>query len=652
MTGLAESKSKDGQLGFTKSETYEYKPLPTREHTRVLVLEPGPNDSDDDGNALVGSLRLLDLCDVDSEPFEAISYVWGWPASTHSILVDGHPLGITPSLRSALLQTRLPDRSRTLWADAICIDQSDEIEKGHQVAAMGRIYKTSRRTLICLGSEHPEHARNTAGLIEDVTTMIEDVQRSPQFSGEEGSFPYPTAADPISTDPRWDTGWDVMMLQPWFERGWVVQEASLGPDACVLWASIQIGWISILRVNYWLVCRGLYAHQALGREVSIPLSVHHLDNFVRRHPEEAKLFDKRARETESASTLTMLFETRTFELSDPRDRIYAFMALETNDGIMASLQLEPDYQRTHLEIYHDFAVKYIKKTGDLDILSFIKHSNESLENAGRSAQAGRSPGPENVPSWVPRWDLQAPFILPLKSTLAEYSEDFTFAFLSEEASVIRVRGLILGSVEYTASQQPYCRSDLADLAPGKLIDLWIEVMETSFMKSLMNEGLNKGPYGGRQALAFFDVLCPIRQFSTFEKWLTSRENFARVLQAKLQGTERYYPRFSSEMMPAIATLAERIRLRGPRRFVILSQGYYGIAPPITLKGDVFAFIYGVETLSVLRPSDSRPGHYQVVGPIYVESRFVVNPTCSNMMGKAGCRDWEDWDLTEQDIKLC
>lgn len=137
---MTESATPEFQLEDDRSESmapYQYEPLPTREHTRVLVLEPDPND--DNELPLVASLRLLDLRDEDSEPFEAISYVWGSPEKTHVIVVDGHRMPITANLWEALGQTRLYDQPRRLWADAICIDQSNDIEKGQQVAEMGQI---------------------------------------------------------------------------------------------------------------------------------------------------------------------------------------------------------------------------------------------------------------------------------------------------------------------------------------------------------------------------------------------------------------------------------------------------------------------------------------------------------------------------------
>ncbi|KAG8162745.1 hypothetical protein KVR01_007223 [Diaporthe batatas] len=642
MAGTAEPEPNNGQSKLAVMAPYRYElvPLPTSEHTRVLVLQPGPND--DERCPLSGSLKLLDIADADSEPFkfEAISYVWGRPKKSRVIIIDGQLLRITRSLRRALLQTRLPDRPRRLWADGICINQSDDTEKGHQVAAMGRIYTASQRTLICLGMKGQEHAQQAAGLVDEVNLMIQNVRKDPNFLSKPGSFPFPTKNDTIVVDSHRRLGWNVMLDHPWFRRGWVLQEASLGHDACVLWASVRMKWTDILRVDYWFSRRGYRAIQSQNGESPLLLPSHHSNSFARRRPEEATLFDKDITFADSVSTLEMLFEERWLELSDPRDRIYAFMALDNSDRVFADLQLEPDYKRPFQEIYHDFAVKYIEKTGDLDILSYIRHNKESLASP-------TMPVAEAIPSWVPRWDLDPKITYPLTTDMGEHPKIFTF---TENNSNLRVRGLILGSVEYSTTQEPYCEYDQRSLALQNVISLWKEVVAASSM--------NGGPYDGRQAFAFFDVLCPYHYVGTFEEWSTWRQAFAQLLQSYIPGPEpdsaipvskRSEP---GTEKPSLKTLAEHIWMRGRRRFVLLSRGYYGLAPPITQEGDRFALIYGCGTLSILRPVGGKPGYYKVVGPVYVESKTVIWPNESNMMGEEGCRDWEEWDLTEEEINLC
>lgn len=67
-------------------------------------------------------------------------------------------LHITSNLLQALHTIRYEQTSRVLWMDAICINQSDTTEKGHQVALMGRIYRDTQRVVVCLGcQEFPPH---------------------------------------------------------------------------------------------------------------------------------------------------------------------------------------------------------------------------------------------------------------------------------------------------------------------------------------------------------------------------------------------------------------------------------------------------------------------------------------------------------------
>jgi hypothetical protein len=46
---------------------------------------------------------------------------------------------------------RFVDGPRLVWADAICIDQTNNSERGHQVNIMGEIYRTARNVVVYLG---------------------------------------------------------------------------------------------------------------------------------------------------------------------------------------------------------------------------------------------------------------------------------------------------------------------------------------------------------------------------------------------------------------------------------------------------------------------------------------------------------------------
>ncbi|KAF2106968.1 heterokaryon incompatibility protein-domain-containing protein [Lophiotrema nucula] len=87
--------------------------------------------------------------------FEALSYTWGSTKRARNITVNGKPLAITENLHAALFELRLPE-DRILWIDAICIDQKNEKERGHQVQQMGYIFGQARRVIFWLGGATPE----------------------------------------------------------------------------------------------------------------------------------------------------------------------------------------------------------------------------------------------------------------------------------------------------------------------------------------------------------------------------------------------------------------------------------------------------------------------------------------------------------------
>jgi len=126
------------------SSLYQYSPLLSETSIRLLELRPREgNDS------LECALHETEL--ENAPKYEAISYVWGDPANRVNILCDGKTIGITQNLYDVLLRLRFEDRSRIVWADAICINQNDNAEKGSQVKEMKKVYANATRVCIWLG---------------------------------------------------------------------------------------------------------------------------------------------------------------------------------------------------------------------------------------------------------------------------------------------------------------------------------------------------------------------------------------------------------------------------------------------------------------------------------------------------------------------
>jgi len=89
---------------------------------RLLQILPAPSDS-------VLNLRLITKPLDEEVIYHALSYAWGDASITKTVLCEGRPLEITENLHAALWQFREDRVSAFVWADAICINQSDMQEK-------------------------------------------------------------------------------------------------------------------------------------------------------------------------------------------------------------------------------------------------------------------------------------------------------------------------------------------------------------------------------------------------------------------------------------------------------------------------------------------------------------------------------------------
>lgn len=89
-------------------------------------------------------------------PYQALSYAWGDPSVRINIVLDEQAFGITQNLFSALKSLQDPQQDRTLWIDALCINQRNECEKAWQVQLMGEIYSKCSKAILWIGNEEEE----------------------------------------------------------------------------------------------------------------------------------------------------------------------------------------------------------------------------------------------------------------------------------------------------------------------------------------------------------------------------------------------------------------------------------------------------------------------------------------------------------------
>jgi hypothetical protein len=83
-------------------------------------------------------------------------------------------LTIRSNLASALRHLRYQYKPRTLWIDAICINQEDYAERGDAVCHMGTIYKLANRVVVWFGPEE----RNSEIALDTLRYLGEQVEIS------------------------------------------------------------------------------------------------------------------------------------------------------------------------------------------------------------------------------------------------------------------------------------------------------------------------------------------------------------------------------------------------------------------------------------------------------------------------------------------
>jgi hypothetical protein len=86
-------------------------------------------------------LRHAELSEISKQYF-ALSYLWGNPAKVHTVSLNGADFDVTDNLMY-LLRREQPQEPQLFWVDAICISQSDNVEKSGRIPRMREIYENA-----------------------------------------------------------------------------------------------------------------------------------------------------------------------------------------------------------------------------------------------------------------------------------------------------------------------------------------------------------------------------------------------------------------------------------------------------------------------------------------------------------------------------
>ncbi|KAI1121265.1 HET-domain-containing protein [Nemania abortiva] len=209
--------------------------------------------------------------------YEALSYAWGPPQKIEAAEVmasetNSHQtrtLPITRNLANALRHLRFCDRPRTMWVDAVCIDQNNPQEQSEQVQRMGQIYLLASRVVAWLGPSLPD-----SSLALKTLTKI----------GEQGE--YLTGSQiipsPGCSHPDWHTTGTPLPFTmdeltaiinickaEYMRRLWVVQELQLAnAKSVIVCGDEEMLWIYFRRAILFIASKEGIIPQALSDAIT------------------------------------------------------------------------------------------------------------------------------------------------------------------------------------------------------------------------------------------------------------------------------------------------------------------------------------------------------------------------------------------------
>lgn len=230
-----------GETGLASLQQHTVPPLyghlPCGNSIRLLRVHKG-NFSD----LIEITLEVVKLGDTTPD-YEALSYVWG-PCIAVSQIINNTtkiPISVTKSLYDALKGLRHIGHDRVIWADALCINQTDDKEMSAQVRKINSIYASAMRVIVSFGADD---AGDADGAFVALCTLASTKGVSAHYSTKSSQHVQPLQGSSIPLDEDYDLCCKAKMFfcQTWYTRLWVLQEIVLARDAVFIWGGCSISW--------------------------------------------------------------------------------------------------------------------------------------------------------------------------------------------------------------------------------------------------------------------------------------------------------------------------------------------------------------------------------------------------------------------------
>lgn len=329
---------------------YRYEPLEYDDSVRVLVLHPSLDSSE----PITCTLQHARLSDESLE-YRAISYTWGSAIREQRVFLhDGaRELLVGDSCYSALRHLRHSRRGQLLWIDAICIDQENLREQGHQVSVMDEVYDRAFDVTVFLGEED-------AGSL----VLFRELAAADESLLEFGSYKRPFPSDTIIKEL------DLLLQRQWFKRVWVLQEVYAKVSVTIMCGSASASQTALCELCY-------------GYRRGVQVTKDYLPLGLRMNVLPLQDFS-----TPQFNLWNRIFMSREYEATDSRDKIFALKSMCGREK--SEINYLIDYVPTMEHCFIEVAMFLLPVLG-LRLLTAVRH-----------------PHARDMPSWIPDWSQKSP----------------------------------------------------------------------------------------------------------------------------------------------------------------------------------------------------------------------------------------------------
>lgn len=355
---------------------------------------------------------------LDHKPsYRALSHSWGEEPPSATVWINSQPTLVRENLEIALRHIQKPDRSTSIWIDAICINQEDELEKNHQVQMMDKIYDRALEVLVWLGPAK-----------DDSDTAMEKFEIIGRKALEAGIQDFRAVTDiPNWFSPDLDErlsrlkrslnglaeseGLELFHLsfvpfskRSYWTRVWVLQEISIPRCVTLLCGSKKLDFTTFSAAsNFCAFARWTLETRFTIKSYSDSVIGPQLRSVSSNAPSSAPnvLIGAHRRyhlETGERESLRSLLQRTcicgsarsSLKATDAKDKIYGLLAIASDSDQLGIL---PAYEKTIVEVYTD-ATRALIADGQTSILTWCQQSRRV----------------EGLPSWVPDFssDIRQP----------------------------------------------------------------------------------------------------------------------------------------------------------------------------------------------------------------------------------------------------